>query len=388
MNKIVKVISAAGVGAGLMYLFDPDRGRRRRALLRDKAEHATKIAADAAGKTQRDVRNHLLGAAAEFESLFRSAEATDRVLEARIRSKMGRVVSHPHAIKVKVSDGLVTLCGPILADDLHPLLDAVIANSGVKNIDNRLQVHQTAGEVPALQGGRRREGEHHGPFKTNWSPTTRLIATAGGGALAIYGLKRRGLYGSILSALGMSVFTRALTNLETRRLIGIDGNIRGIEIEKTINVDASLDEVFTYWSHPENFPEFMSHVREVRKIGEGLYRWSIVGPAGLSIEWDAQITDFEFNKLYAWKGLPGALIRQRGITRFDSNPDGSTRIDVKMSYLPPVGALGHAIAELFGADPKHEMDDDLMRMKQFIETRVHPHTAAQPLGPTEVASMV
>src|SRR5512138_2725488 len=101
MNKIVKVISAAGVGAGLMYLFDPDRGKRRRALLRDKAEHATRIAADAARKTRRDVRNHLLGAVAEFESLLRSEEATDRVLEQRVRSKMGRVVSHPHAIKVK-----------------------------------------------------------------------------------------------------------------------------------------------------------------------------------------------------------------------------------------------------------------------------------------------
>ena len=238
MNKIVKVMTAAGVGAGLMYLFDPDRGKRRRALLRDKVEHATRIGADAAGKTGRDVRNHLLGALAEFESLFRSAEATDRVLEARVRSKMGRVVSHPHAIEVKVSDGLVMLCGPILADELHPLLDAVIANDGVKNIDNRLEVHESAGDVPALQGGRRREGERFGPFKTNWSPTTRLIATATGGALAIYGLKRRGLSGSILSALGMSVVTRALTNLETRRLVGIDGEVKGIEVEKTINVDA------------------------------------------------------------------------------------------------------------------------------------------------------
>jgi uncharacterized membrane protein len=388
MNKIVKVISAAGVGAGLMYLFDPDRGTRRRALLRNKAEHATKIATDAAGKTRRDVRNHLLGAVAEFESLFRSAEATDEVLEARVRSKMGRVVSHPHAIDVKVTDGLVTLRGPILIEELHPFLDAVIAVGGVKNIENRLEVHESAGDVPALQGGRRREGEHIGPFKTNWSPTTRLIATATGGALAIYGLKRRGLTGSIASALGITVVTRALTNLETRRLVGIDGDVREIDIEKTINVDASLDKVFTYWSHPENFPEFMSHVREVRKIGDGLYRWTVGGPAGLAIEWDGQITDFEFNKLYAWKSLPGAMIRQSGTTRFDSNPDGSTRIDVKMSYLPPAGALGHAIAEFLGVDPKHEMDDDLMRMKSFIETRVHPHDAAHPLGMTEAAGLV
>lgn len=388
MNKILKLASAASLGAGLMYLLDPDRGKRRRALLRNKAEHAARVAADAAGKTQRDVRNHLQGLAAELESLFCTAESSDEILNARVRSKLGRVVSHPHAIEVEVADGLVTLHGQILADELHPLLDAVIGIIGVKNIDNRLNVHQTAADIPALQGGRRREGEHHGLFKTSWSPTTRLLATATGSALAIYGFKRRGWIGSIASALGMGVATRALTNLETRRLIGLDGDVRGINIEKTISVDASVDEVFTYWSHPENFPEFMSHVREVRRIGDGLYRWTVAGPAGISVEWDAQITDFEFNKLYAWKSLPGAIIRQSGITRFDSNPDGSTRIDVKMRYLPPAGALGHAIAELFGVDPKHEMDDDLMRMKSFIETRVHPHDAAHPLGTTEVASMV
>ena len=388
MNKIIRLVSAVGAGAALMYLFDPDRGTRRRALIRNKAKHVSRIAADAAGKTQRDVRNHLHGLVAEIDSLFESNEVTDDVLEARVRSKLGRFVSHPHAVTVTAAAGLVSLSGPILADEIQPLLDAVANIAGVINIDNKLQVHESAGDVPALQGGRKRQGERFGPFKTNWSPMTRLFATAAGSMLAIYGLKRHSLFGSTASALGIGVVTRALTNLEAKQFIGIDGDVKGIEIEKAINIDASLDEVFTYWSHPENFPEFMSHVREVRKIGEGLYRWTVGGPAGLSVEWDAQITDFEFNKLYAWKSLPASMIRQHGITRFDSNPDGSTRIDVKLSYLPPAGAIGHVIAELFGVDPKHEMDDDLMRMKSFIETRVHPHDAARDVSAMQPAAFV
>jgi uncharacterized membrane protein len=388
MNKALKVISAAGLGAGLMYLFDPDRGKRRRALLRNKAEHATRIASDVAGKTRRDIRNHLRGAVAEVESLFKSGEVSDDVLDARVRSKLGRVVSHPHAIEVKTDKGIVTLSGPILAEELHPLLDAVAAVSGVKSIENWLEVHERAGEIPALQGGRPRQGQSVGLMKTNWSPTTRLIATVAGGAFAIYGVKRRGLLGSVMSTLGIGVLARALTNLEGRRLVGIDGSLAGIDIEKTISVDAPVDRVFTYWSHPENFPEFMSHVREVRKIGDGLYRWSVGGPAGILVEWDAQITDLEFNRLLAWKSLPGAAIEQTGVTQFSSNPEGGTRIDVKMSYQPPAGALGHAIAELFGVDPKHEMDDDLMRMKSFIETGIHPHDAAHRVATTQAASVV
>jgi hypothetical protein len=59
MNRALKLLGAGAFGAGLMYLFDPDRGKRRRALLRNKAEHARRIAVDAAGKTRCDVRNRL-----------------------------------------------------------------------------------------------------------------------------------------------------------------------------------------------------------------------------------------------------------------------------------------------------------------------------------------
>lgn len=235
MNRAIGLLSAAGMGAGMMYLFDPDRGKRRRALVCNKAEHASKIAIVAAGKTRRDVRNRFLGAYAEFESLFRSEEVSDDILEARVRSKLGRVVSHPHAIEVKAVEGVVIVSGPILADEVLPLLETVIAMYGVKNIDNRLEIHECADDVPALQGGRKRQGKRVGPFKTNWSPTTRLLATATGGALAIYGFKRRGLLGSTLSSLGMAVVTRALTNLDARRLVGLDRTVRGSDAEKTIN---------------------------------------------------------------------------------------------------------------------------------------------------------
>ncbi len=296
-------------------------------------------------------------------------------MKARIRSKLGRLVSHPHAIEVNVVDGRAILTGPILAAEVVPLFEVIGGIAGLKSIENLLELHESA-DIPALQGGKIRGGERFGPFKTTWSPTIRLVAGLAGGTLTIYGGKRRGALGSVISAVGVGMLARALTNSETRRLVGVDGDVKGIEIEKTITIDASVDEVFTYWSHPENFPEFMTHVREVREIDAGVYRWKVGGPAGLLIEWDATITKYDVNETLAWKSVPGAIIWQQGITRFTSNPDGSTRIDVKMSYKPPAGLLGHEIAKLFGVDPKTEMDDDLMRMKSFIETGVAPHDAA------------
>lgn len=264
MNAGLRILSAAGVGAGLMYLFDPDRGKRRRALIGNKITHAARVATEIKGKTQRDLRNHLLGAFAQAESLFRTQEVSDATLEARVRSKLGRVVSHPKAIEVKAVNGLVTLSGPILANEQHPLLESLIGVQGVKNIENCLELHEQAGDIPALQGGRLRQGERFGVLKTNWSPTTRLLATAAGGVVALYGAKRRGLFGSVIGSVGLGVVMRALTNVETTALVGVDGERAVMDTQKKINIDAKVDEGLNYWSPPETVSEVISHGHELR----------------------------------------------------------------------------------------------------------------------------
>lgn len=233
MKKAAGLISAATIGASLMYLFDPDRGGRRRGEIRNKVRHINHIATDAAGKTGRDLQNHIIGVVSEMQSLLRREKVSDDVLEARIRSKLGRIVSHPHAIEVKAIEGLVILRGPILTAEVHPLLNAVAVIRSVRNIENHLELHETPDDVPALQGGKRRIGERFGPFKTTWSPTTRLIAGIAGGALTIYGGKRRDAVGSFMGSVGLGVLARAFTNLEARQLVGMNGRVKEIEITKT-----------------------------------------------------------------------------------------------------------------------------------------------------------
>jgi uncharacterized membrane protein len=75
--------------------------------------------------------------------------------------------------------------------------------------------------------------------------------------------------------------------------------------------------------------------------------------------------------------VPGSVVRSVGSIRFAQNADGTTHVDLKMTYSPPAGALGHAAARLLGADPKTRMDDDLARAKTFLETGAPPRDAAQ-----------
>jgi len=123
----------------------------------------------------------------------------------------------------------------------------------------------------------------------------------------------------------------------------------------------------------------VSRVREVRDLGNGRYHWTVAGPAGIPVEWEAVITKLEPDRLIAWQSAPGSMVEQQGIVRFRPDGDDKTVVDVRLSYYPPAGAIGHAVASLFGADPKSEMDDDLMRMKSFIETGHQPHDAAERL---------
>ena len=152
MNKKAALVGGVGLGAALMYLFDPDRGRRRRALIRDKAEGAAHKAGDYAGKMSRDLRNRAYGMVAETKSLFRHEEVTDDVLVDRVRSKLGRYPVHVGAIDVTAENGNVTLRGSILAKEVPQVLRAARLVRGVKAVDNQLEVHTEKQNVPSLQG--------------------------------------------------------------------------------------------------------------------------------------------------------------------------------------------------------------------------------------------
>jgi uncharacterized membrane protein len=112
----------------------------------------------------------------------------------------------------------------------------------------------------------------------------------------------------------------------------------------------------------------MSHVEEVVDHGNGQSHWKVSGPAGIPIEWDAVITRQTPNEVIAWKSIENEPVKSAGIVQFHPNPDGSTRITVRTIYNPPAGALGHAVATLFGSDPKSAMDEDLVRLKSLLET--------------------
>jgi uncharacterized membrane protein len=373
-----------GLGAGLMYFLDPEAGRRRRARLHDRTTAAARRTRTAVAAAGRDLGNRLTGLAAEARARLTPEEVPDSTLAERVRAELGRCVHNTGALDVTAREGQVTLRGPILTRELEPALACAAGVRGVRGVTNALEVHDHPDGVPALQGAGAAPGRA-GLLPARWSPGLRLLAGAAGTGLVAYGLTRRAPLACVLGTAGLGLVLRGLGNTSVPCLAGVGNDCPSIEVQKSITLDAPVERVFEFWANYANFPRFMTHIRQVKDLGEGRSHWVVAGPGGVTLEWDAVLTRLDPDEVLAWRSEPGSLIGNTGMLRFERLGPDRTRVHVKMSYHPPAGALGHALAALLGSDPKRKIDGDLLRMKTLIETGKPPHDAAEkepvpPLG--------
>ncbi|MCO6509468.1 MAG: SRPBCC family protein [Aridibacter famidurans] len=369
MKKLNLLLGGIGIGAGLMYLLDPQKGRRRRAMLQDKARHLGTVGKRGLVKASHDISNRFNGLAYDARSVFRADDdPSDAVLDARVRSMLGRTSSNPHALKTHVEDGVVTIAGPVLEHEAEDVVCRTSRVRGVKSVNDEMERHSREEEFPSLQGDR--SLEHR---EARWSPAQRLVAAGIGSSMAAYGAKRGDLLGAGLGAAGTGLLIRSFFERPLTKALTCDG---GIHVQKTITIDKPVGEIFELCSKPERFPEFMSHVRNVERTGEETHRWTVDGLPGMTLTWDTRITEFDEKKRIAWKSVEDSVVDHFGELVFEEAEDGATRLSVDMRYSPPAGLIGHTAAELFGRDPKSEMDDDLLRMKSFAEKNIVPHDAA------------
>lgn len=153
-HELMVCAAAAAAGAALMYLLDPHQGARRRALLRDRAMAGKNNLQDYAEAQATRVVDRARGVAAEVKAkVSQDASAMDdQQIGERIRSELGRLVSHPGAIEVTVLNGRAALSGDILVSEREPLLTALRNMPEVSGVDDMLTAHESAENIPALQG--------------------------------------------------------------------------------------------------------------------------------------------------------------------------------------------------------------------------------------------
>jgi uncharacterized membrane protein len=364
-------IGALLTGASLMYLFDPRAGRRRRALLSGQVNRGLRQSRDFAQKVRTDAQNRARGLYEQSRSALHGGATDDEIVAERARAALGRLCSHPGALEITCTDQVVHVGGDILSEEVKHVLHGIRSVRGVKDVVNELRVHESADSVPALQGeGRWRRTAPPEYLQGNWSPAPRVVAGAVGFGLiaSTLGASRLNASTATLGLAGAAILLRAISNRPLTRTLGLGANAEdGFLIQKTLHVYAETDEVYAAWRALENFPSFMTHIREITPVEGGRYRWTVDGPAGVPVSWESEITADIPNELLAWRTVAGSPVQSTGVVQFEPSSYGGTRIHVRMSYRPPANAAGHIAAVVFGKDPRRQIDDDLMRLKSLLE---------------------
>jgi uncharacterized membrane protein len=222
---------------------------------------------------------------------------------------------------------------------------------------------------------------HHTPGDTSrLHDVERWASIATAAALMAYGVSRRSKAGSCLALAAAPLAYRGVSGHWPTSLSFLAGHgdsrstkdalsgDRGIHVRESIRLELPVEEVYRFWRRFENLPRFMSHLVRVSDEGNGRTHWVASGPAGVPVEWDAEIINEAENKVIGWQSMPGSDVVNAGSVTFTPVRGGrATQVTVHLQYAPPAGRLGAVVAWALWREPSQTIREDLRRMKQLLE---------------------
>ncbi|MCM2278517.1 MAG: SRPBCC family protein [Oligoflexia bacterium] len=297
-------LSGFGLGAAAMYFLDPQRGSRRRAEVRQRGVHVARRSGNAIKMGLADLGNRSRGLILDTRARIAEQETpADDILVARVRSRLGRLVSHPHSVEVSVDAGRVTLKGRCAPEEVPRLVSSLHRVRGVREVDNQLL------STPMDATGGRQPGKR---FRA-----------------------RRARF------------------LRIRKSIDIEAPV------------SQVFQFWANFENFPRFMKDVREVRTLP--GGKRSHWVVDGPGGAPLSWDAVVTRKVPNEYLSWRTMPGSVIHNAGRVRFRANDEGGTRVELELSYHPPGALLGRVAAQVFGFGPKLKVARALAQMKTLIE---------------------
>jgi uncharacterized membrane protein len=135
-------------------------------------------------------------------------------------------------------------------------------------------------------------------------------------------------------------------------------------IEKTVDVDCPIRTVYNQWTQFEEFPQFMTGVKQVTQLDDTHVHWR-AEVWGKDKEWDAEITEQTPDQRISWRSISGDA-PNAGTVRFEPLDANRTRVRLAMAY-DPQGAtenVGDALGILSA-----RLSSTMSQFKKYIEKR-------------------
>lgn len=214
----------------------------------------------------------------------------------------------------------------------------------------------------------------------NVGDAERWLSVVIGGAVAAYGLKMRSAPGFVMSGIGVILAWRGATGhcpayaalgVSTAEEQGDQVSVpygKGVRVEHSVTINAAPEELYRFWRNFENLPHFMHNLESVEVIDDKRSHWVARGPAGSSVDWDAEIINEIPNELIGWRSVDGSQVDNAGSVHFTPAPGGRrTVVKVILRYDPPAGVVGATLSKILGEDPSENVREDLSRLKKLFE---------------------
>lgn len=211
----------------------------------------------------------------------------------------------------------------------------------------------------------------------------RLVTLAAGAALLGYAWRNRsrslGLTSAGLLARGATGYCPAYAALgvnhsDTKHALS---GSKGTHVRDAITINASPEELYTFWRRYENLPTVIPYLESVEEVDFKLSRWTGKPLGGMPVTWMSEtINEVPFETI-GWKTLPGESIQHAGSVVFNRLPEtGATEVRVHFQYSPPGGNAAAWFAAFLGQDPAKATREGLLALKRRFESGTVPATQA------------
>lgn len=188
--------------------------------------------------------------------------------------------------------------------------------------------------------------------------------------------ERTRLLGATAAVVGVAVLDGFAALEASKKTGGVLKKEKRIDVVASLTIQRPIEEVYRFWHNFGNLPRFMSHLESVQAAGRRS-RWKAKGPLGVNVSWEAELIEDRLNESISWRSVEGSMIQNSGAVHFRAAPgDRGTEIHIELQYEPPLGIAGFSLAKLFGGIPEQQIQNDLRRFKQILETGEVMHSDA------------
>jgi len=368
LHSIASALTGAVAAASVVYYFDASRSGGSRPAALERSAQAARRSLSRLQAASRDLAHRAYGIGAFATAWWRHASVPPPILVQRVRTRLGRAVSHPGAVHVDVDpQGTVQLSGSVLAWEHEPLRRTVAGIPGVRAIRDALQVYESAEHESALLGAPiKRRRQARGGTPGNGRPAAlRLLMALVGSSLRPGGSSRRDTLGAAGASAGGAWLLPGVSG-PRRHAPRLRGPV--LEVCQTLRVKAPIERVYRGLRQADRLVTLLPAFRALlRHRPDGATRWAVHDPEGWPLEWTALITELHPNRQIAWRTTDDSMLGQSGMIWLEAIDPQQTRLHLYVSLREPPGRTGQALRRLLGDGPTGELTQTLRRLCQYLE---------------------